>query len=202
MIAARTATLNPGASLPLPVQEDELLLRAQAGDRIAFRSLVERYGPAVRRYLQDALADTVAADEATQETFVRAHSRLGTVRSADRLRSWLFGIAHRVFLEMCRARKAARGMTELSSVEAEPADIAPSPEIELLGREADAVLAGALARLSEERRSALLLRLDHDLSYENIAEEMAWPLAKVKNEIHRARLQLRAHLSKYIGGAL
>lgn len=177
-------------------------MRAQAGDRGAFRGLVERYGPAVRRYLQDVLADGVAADEATQETFVRAHSRLVTVRSATRLRSWLFGIAHRVFLEQCRARKIARGLTELSTGEAEPADIAPSPEIELLGREADAVLAGALARLTEERRSVLLLRLDHDLSYESIAEEMDWPLAKVKNEIHRARLQLRAHLSKYIGGAL
>src|SRR6185295_18844485 len=121
-------------------------------------------------------------------------------RSADRLRSWLLGIAHRVFLEQCRQRQKARGVTELPEVDA--ADIAPTPELELLGREAEAVLAAALLRLGEERRSALLLRLDHDLSYDCIAEEMDWPVAKVKNEIHRARLQLRSYLSKYMGGAL
>jgi RNA polymerase sigma-70 factor (ECF subfamily) len=200
MIAARTATLTRGDSLLVSLEEEQLLERARAGDRGAFRSIVESHGPAVRRYLQDALGDTAAADEATQETFVRAHGRLGTLRAAARLRAWLFGIAHRVFLEMCRVRKSARGHSDVA--ELEPIDIAPSPELELLGREADAVLAAALARLSEERRSALLLRLDHDLSYESIAEEMEWPLAKVKNEIHRARLQLRAYLARYIGGAL
>lgn len=200
MIAARTATLLPGDSLLLSVEEEQLLERARAGDRGAFRSIVDRYGPAVRRYLQDALGDVAAADEATQETFVRAHGRLGTLRNSARLRAWLFGIAHRVFLEQCRARKSARGHADVA--ELEPIDIAPSPELELLGREADAVLGAALARLGEERRSALLLRLDHDLSYESIAEEMEWPLAKVKNEIHRARLQLRAYLARYIGGAL
>jgi RNA polymerase sigma-70 factor (ECF subfamily) len=199
MIAARMATLPSVDSPPISLEE-ELLERARAGDRAAFRSLFERHGPAVRRYLSDVLGDAVAADEATQETFVRAHSRLGTVRSADRLRAWLLGIAHKVFLEQCRKRKAALGTGPL--VEADTADIAPSPELELLGREADAVLAAALSRLTDERRSVLVLRLDHDLSYEGIAEEMDWPLAKVKNEIHRARLQLRAYLSKYLGGAL
>jgi RNA polymerase sigma-70 factor (ECF subfamily) len=197
MIAVQMATLSSGDSQPISVEED-LLERARSGDRLAFRTLFERHGPPVRRYLHDLLGDTAAADEATQETFVRAHSRLATVRDAARLRAWLLGIAHRVFLEQCRKRKTAAAPL----AEAEPADIAPSPELELLGREADAVLSAALLRLTAERRSALLLRLDHDLSYERIAEEMDWPLAKVKNEIHRARLQLRAYLSQYIGGAL
>ena len=199
MIAARMATLPKVDSPPISVEED-LLERARGGDRAAFRSLFERHGPAVRRYLHDVLGDAVAADEATQETFVRAHGRLATVREADRLRAWLLGIAHKVFLEQCRKRKAALGTSPLA--EADAADISPSPELELLGREADAVLAAALSRLPDERRSALLLRLDHELSYEGIAEEMDWPLAKVKNEIHRARLQLRVYLSKYLGGAL
>lgn len=199
MIAVQMATLSSGDSQPISVEED-LLERARSGERAAFRTLFERHGPAVRRYLTDVLGDAVAADEATQETFVRAHSRLSTVRSAERLRSWLLGVAHKVFLEQCRKRKTAQNSSPLA--EADTADIAPSPELELLGREADAVLSAALQRLTDERRSALLLRLDHDLSYERIAEEMDWPLAKVKNEIHRARLQLRAYLSQYIGGAL
>ena len=55
--------------------------------------------------------------------------------------------------------------------------------------------------VGEPRKSALLLRLDHGLAYEDIAEVMGWSVAKVKNEIHRARLQLRAQLARYLGGS-
>ena len=65
--------------------------------------------------------------------------------------------------------------------------MAPSPEGVLLGAEADAKLTAALAELGDERRAALLLRIDHGLDYDQIAEVMGWPLSKVKNEIHRAR---------------
>ena len=49
-----------------------------------------------------------------------------------------------------------------------------------------------------DRRAALLMRIDHGLPYEQIAEAMGWNLQKVKNEIHRARLQLRERLSGYV----
>jgi RNA polymerase sigma-70 factor (ECF subfamily) len=62
------------------------------------------------------------------------------------------------------------------------------------------MLAAALGELGEERRAALLLRIDHGLGYDEIAAQLGWPPAKVKNEIHRARLELRAVLGKYIGG--
>ena len=48
---------------------------------------------------------------------------------------------------------------------------------------------------------ALLLRLDHGLGYPGIAEALGWPLHKVKNEIHRARLAIRDDLVAYLGGA-
>jgi len=79
-------------------------------------------------------------------------------------------------------------------------DRAPTPEAALLTGEADQVLDAALKDLSEDRRAALLMRLDHGLGYGEIAEAMGWPLQKVKNEIHRARLQLRARLSSYLEG--
>ena len=104
---------------------------------------------------------------------------------------WLFGIARNVFYEELRARKKHlrslddddEGLDEVP----EP-DQSPSPEGMLLGAEADAKLAEAMAELSEERRAALVLRIDHGLDYDQIAEVMGWPLSKVKNEIHRARL--------------
>ena len=60
-------------------------------------------------------------------------------------------------------------------------------------------MAEALGELREERRAALLLRIDHGLAYEDIAQVMGWSLPKVKNEIHRARLKLRERLAGHVG---
>jgi RNA polymerase sigma-70 factor (ECF subfamily) len=76
---------------------------------------------------------------------------------------------------------------------------APNPEALLLRREADELLSRALQRIPEERRAALLLQMDHGLPYAEIATILEWSVAKVKIEIHRARLKLRAELSKYLG---
>ena len=191
------------------VQMESLLVaRARAGDPAAFRRLFERHGPAVRRFLRDLLRDAAAADEATQETFVRAFHRLGQLREDQKILAWLLGIARNVCHEELRRRRHQGFLAEAREgdegeempVAREPADGGPSPETLLLAHEADQQLAAALATLGEDRRAALLLRLDHQLDYEEIRMVMGWSLAKVKNEIHRARLELRARLLPYLGG--
>lgn len=194
----------PSSSLPGEVtrvethSEEELLSRARAGDGEAFRVIFDREAPGVRRFLGDLLRDDAAADEATQETFVRAHQRLVTLSEAVKLQGWLMGIARMVFLEQLRRRR--RDGPQLLD-EPVQVDRGPTPEAALLSSEADQVLAVALADLAVERRAALLLRIDHDLDYGEIALAMGWTLQKVKNEIHRARLQLRARLATYLEGA-
>ncbi len=165
-----------------------------------FRSVYETHVRSVRRFLGDLLRDDASADEATQETFVRAHARLATLREGDKVLPWLFGIARNVFYEELRARKKHLRSIDDDDEHTQEPDHSPSPEGMLLGAEADAKLNEALAELGEERRAALVLRLDHGLDYDQIAEVMGWPLSKVKNEIHRARLVLRTRLSKYVGG--
>ncbi len=180
--------------------ERRLLARARKGDPVAFRTLFERHAPAVWRFLRDLFRDDAAADEATQETFVRAHGGLGALRDDERLTSWLLGIARHIYLESRRTRGTH---LDIASEESEPlleaALPSPTPEDLLLDRELEGLLAEALAELREERRSALLLRIDHGLAYEDIAQVMGWSLPKVKNEIHRARLQLRERLAAHVG---
>lgn len=180
--------------------EGALVARARRGDAHAFRMIFDRHSPAVMRFLRDLLGDEAAADEATQETFVRAHGRLASLRDSDKLLPWLFGIGRNVAMESLRARRRLTSADASDMMEAQ-VDPLPTPEAALLGREADAALAKALKTLDEERRSALLLRIDHDLAYEEIAGVMGWTLAKVKNEIHRARLELRTRLVEYTQGA-
>ena len=183
-------------------QEDErrLLTRARRGDPLAFRALFEQHAPGVWRFLRDLYRDEAAADEATQETFVRAHGRLGTLRDEARLTSWLLGIARLVYLESRRSRGPHLDVAaEENEALLDTALPMPSPEDLLLDRELEGLLARALGELREERRSALLLRIDHGLAYEDIAQVMGWSLPKVKNEIHRARLQLRERLAAHVG---
>jgi RNA polymerase sigma-70 factor (ECF subfamily) len=176
--------------------ERALVDRARAGDEKAFRLIFDRHAGSVRRFLQDLLRDREAADEGTQEVFVRAHGRLHSLRDDHKLGPWLFGIARHVFHETLRSRRA-----KLTPVPPEAeVDQRPTPEGALMGREADEKLAEALAHLPEERRAALLLRIDHGLDYEEIRGVMGWSMAKVKNEIHRARLELRSRLHEYVGG--
>jgi len=164
-----------------------------------FRAVYDTHVRSVRRFLGDLLRDDAGADEATKETFVRAHAKLATLREGDKVLPWLFGIARNVFYEELRARKRHLRSIDEDERDEEPST-APSPEGMLLGAEADAKLSEALAELGEERRAALVMRIDHGLDYDQIAEVMGWPLSKVKNEIHRARLTLRTRLSKYVGG--
>lgn len=204
IVKAAPTALAKGESAAIASIDEPLVVRARTGDAAAFRLLFERHSPGVRRYLGDLLRDEAAADDATQETFVRAYDRLLSLRETGRVQTWLFGIARNVFLEQWRVRKEQRRALPEGEGESEElalVDSAPTPDAVLLGQEADRVLTEALSYVGEPRKSALLLRLDHGLAYEDIAEIMGWSVAKVKNEIHRARLQLRAQLARYLGGA-
>ena len=198
LFSIRMDLADPGP--PRPDAERRLLARARRGESAAFRALFEQYSPAVWRFLRDLFRDEAAADEATQETFVRAHSRLGTLRDETRLGSWLLGIARHVHLEARRGRPAHLDIAaEESEALLEAALPSPTPEDLLLDRELEGLLTQALGELGEDRRAALLLRIDHGLAYEDIAQVMGWSLPKVKNEIHRARLRLRERLAGHVG---
>jgi RNA polymerase sigma-70 factor, ECF subfamily len=208
-------TLTPDAwlavtSLALEESDGGPVARPPAGPAIAesraeLEALYARHARSIHRFLCDMLGDHAAAADATQETFVRAFRRIDALICAERPALWLFGIARHVSREVRRARRRARRViTDAPADGAEErcdeASSPRSPEEELMGREAVRVVDGALALLSEDRRAALLLRLDHGLGYEEIAGLMGWSVPKVKVEIHRARQVLRAELLKYEGG--
>jgi RNA polymerase sigma-70 factor, ECF subfamily len=204
-VASRPDTLlleTPLSNLELASAWPAQAASTREYDRAALAALYQQHAPSIHRFLRDLLGDGALAADGTQETFVRAFRRIGTLDDRTHIGAWLFGIARNVSRELRKARTRA-GRTFV----AETADTDPptpwhdSPEGELLDREALGVVDGALARLSEDRRAVLVLRLDHGLAYEQIAETMGWTLAKVKVEIFRAREQLRAALQVYEGGA-
>lgn len=180
------------------LDDKTLLARARKGDADAFRHVFDRHAPAVHRFLADLLGEQHHADEATQETFVRAWQRLGTLKDDERLAPWLFGIGRHITLE-ARRNRIRHPEAPIDDAHENVPDALTSeitPESLLLSREAGARLTHALQRLSNDRRTVLLLRADHGLPYDDIARVLDWSLAKVKVEIHRARAQLRKHLEE------
>ena len=172
-------------------------------DRAILAALYADHAPSIHRFLCDLLGDAALAADATQETFVRAFRRMDAVRAVARVAPWLFGVARNVSLELRKSRfRSRRVFVPEGDVEGPPTACARggSPESNLLGQEAVDVIKAALGKLSEDRRAVLLLRLDHGLAYDEIAELMDWSLAKVKVEIHRAREVLRATLAEYEQG--
>lgn len=170
-------------------------------EHVAFTALYARQAPRIHRFLRDLLGDPALAADATQETFARAYQRHRDIlRDEERAVPWLFGVARHVSLELRKARARAGRVFVTGDGRDADAPSAGTPEGDALGREAARVIDRALGRLSEERRAMLLLRLDHDFAYEQIAELMGVSLAKVKVEIHRARIVLREAIDEYQRG--
>jgi RNA polymerase sigma-70 factor, ECF subfamily len=168
-----------------------LASRAKAGDRLALRSIYDRYAPAVRRFVRDMLRDAPAADDALQDTFVRVFQRIATLDEPEHLAGWIFGIARRVCLEHRRHHSRRQRNTEIPPVGFDAPDSSATPEALYFGSQAAAELDRAVDRLEPDRRAILLLRCDHQLSYDEIATAMGFSLSKVKVELHRARLALK-----------
>lgn len=170
---------------------------ASADDSARIEALYAEHGARIHRFLRDLLDDAALAADATQETFVRAYKRLDDLDPALRVAPWLFGIARNVALETRRSRFRSRRLVVDGAGEELNVAGPGSPETDYLGREALHIVRLALAKLGEERRAMLLLRLDHGLPYEDIAETMGCSLAKVKVEIFRARETLREAMAAY-----
>lgn len=154
--------------------------------------------PALRRFFGGRLRSPSLAEDATQETLLRALAKQETLRDPSRLSPWLFGIARHVVSEERRRRRKAESRGAPLLEREEPR--APSnPEVDLLAYEADHQVQGVLSTFGEARRNALLLRVDDELGYADIAHRLGWTVPKVKNELHRARLLLKAALAVAIG---
>jgi len=164
----------------------ELIARVLTDDdRTAFGALIERHQPLVRGLLHKVTGgDAARADDLAQEAFLRAYRGLATYRGGAQLSSWLCRIALNLFLSEARRKPDP----EL----ADPIPEATSPEQELEDRHD---LEGALAQLRAEERVALALTFREELTHEEAAARMHWPLGTLKTHVWRAKRKLRDLLS-------
>ncbi len=173
----------------------ELVTGAKRGDVGAFNDIVQRHETAVYGLCLRFLANTEAAADAAQETFVAAFRHLSGFGGGNR-RPWLLRIAaNRCRDELRRLRsRPATSLDELLD-EAEGLMIAAeeeeTPEEAALRHERSRALAQALRKLSQDQRLAVLLCDVEGLDYQQAAQAMGCSLGTVKSRLSRARAHLR-----------
>jgi RNA polymerase sigma-70 factor (ECF subfamily) len=190
-------------ALPAPaeVRDDEVLVRAaQAGDLEAFNLLVQRHERPVFNVALRLLRDVGLAEDATQDTFIRAWQNIRTFQTGS-VRSWLYKIATNRSYDMLRA--SAR--RPAGSLEAEVVEIEPiwssggagdeSPDALALRRELSIYLERALTALPEDQRMVVLLVDVQGLDYHEVAETLGIALGTVKSRLSRARARIRQALA-------
>ena len=187
-------------SKDIPVNNDEnLVARCRRGDEEAFRMIFERYAGSINGFIYSMHGERDLAEELTQETFVRAYQKIGTIRDASKLSTWLFGIAKNVAREALSVRlsKARTHVTIGDSAVSEMSDNNPSPSEGLLNKELHRVMLEALNQLDDDKRQVFTLKAFHHLRYDDIAEITGFSLAKVKSDLHRARGEMQRFISAY-----
>jgi RNA polymerase sigma-70 factor (ECF subfamily) len=171
--------------------EKELVLRAQGGDRNAFNDLVTLHARGVMSVIYRMCGDTQVAEDAAQETFLRAWSNLGSFRPEMSLRNWLYRIGLNVATDMLRREKhiASADLEELHLP-----DPQLGPEGVYLQDERIALVQAAIASLPEASRVVLVLKEYGELSYREIAESLYIPLGTVMSRLNYARRLLKEKL--------
>ncbi len=143
---------------------------------------MNQYQDAIYRFALNRLRNEADAQDAVQETFLRAHRRIDTLRDSSRLRPWLMTIAYRVIVEMSRARCITLDGTSLVD--------SHDSFTEAVKREDASRVRAAMAKLRPLDRDALTAYYFDGLSTSEIAERFDVPLGTVKRRLHMARRRL------------
>ena len=174
----------------------DLLRRARAGEVAAFNVLVLRHQDAAYSLALRFLGSRQAAEDATQEAFLRAYRNLASFRG-ERFRSWLFTIVANAARDELRRqrRRPQRSLDEARDdpdrATLDPPDPDPQPDAVALQSELRAHLEQALRALPDDWRMVVVMSDVHGMSYAEVASAVGVPEGTVKSRLSRARGRLR-----------
>jgi len=169
----------------MDLTDRECIERCRDGHPEDFGRLVDRYQKPLFSWLAGRVKDGQQAEEAAQESFVRAFTSLKKLRKPESFYSWLLGIAGRVAKEQFRSEEHSRREREAAEA------IAP----DATSRDEDYQLEEAIAALPESHRQMILLRYYEGLSCQEVATRLGLPLGTVTKTLSRAYALLRQELA-------
>ena len=196
------------AALAKAAEEQALVRKAQAGDRLAFDELVRRYDRDVLRLAMNLVHDADEARDVYQESFLRCYRNLHRFRFECSFYTWLYRIVTNVALDHLRRRGTHREeqAPELPNADGVTHDFfdrqveeraSASPEKQLLGQELAHQLQEAMRQLSPRERTVFELKHYHGLRLRAIGEMLGTSEETAKNSLFRATKKLRAKLDAF-----
>jgi RNA polymerase sigma-70 factor (ECF subfamily) len=183
----------------------EVVARARAGDKDAFRVLVERHSRLVFGVAYRLTGNETDADDVVQETFLRAYRRLDQFEDRANFGSWLYRIAANCAYDLLRGRRRHEEHLEPAADEdgeAIPHTVPsndPQPDRVVFGREVRHRVDAALQRMSVLERSAFVLRHFEGMSIEEIGRALSLDTSATKHSIFRAVKKVRRALLPLVG---
>lgn len=186
--------------------DQQLVERAQSGDKHAFELLVAKYQRRLGRLISRFVRDAAEAEDVTQDAFIKAYRALPTFRGDSAFYTWLYRIGiNTAKNHLLALGRRAPTTTFFDSDEAEEFEDAAllhevaTPENELMSKQVVEVVNASLQQLPEDLRLALTLREIEGLSYEEIAAVMNCPVGTVRSRIFRAREVVAVNLRPLLG---
>ena len=173
--------------------ESELVIRAQHGDRKAFDELVCTHAQAVMNVIYRMCGDVQVAEDAAQETFVRAWLHLYTYRPGTSLRNWLYRIGVNAAADILRKEKR---ILPNAIENLQLTDSHPGPEVILTQTERIELVQKTILSLPDLSRAVLILREYEELSYHEIADTLDIPVGTVMSRLNYARKILKEKLEQ------
>ena len=180
------------------------------GDRREFARLVDTYSGPLYRLALKMLGNASDAEDALQNTFLKAFQHVDTFEGRSSLSTWLYRIASNEALMLLRKRRPETTFSDMQPEDETDQNIDPVqftdwcclPEEELLSAEARITLDRAVQHLPETLRIVFVLRDIEGLSIQETSQVLTLSETAVKTRLLRARLRLREELSSYYGDRL
>jgi RNA polymerase sigma-70 factor (ECF subfamily) len=186
------------------VSDDDLLTAAQRGDQKAFAELCGRHSTVTKKKILRIVRNREDAEDALQDTLLRAYTHLTSFRRSCKFSSWLTTIGVNSALMILRQRRvrkesyASPGSLDPETVDLwEPIDRSPGPEGICLKRQAILIVRREVQKLHPSLRTVVNHYYGSECSLEEVAKAQQISLAAAKSRLLRGRVRLRSSLAKY-----
>ena len=167
-------------------------------DDATFSSIVEQYADFAYNLAYRMVGNSADAEDVVQDAFLSAYRAKDRFRGGSQPTTWLYRIVMNAALMKLRKEKRSRQRTVTSSDEIEVVDWSPGPESQVLNDELKEKLEESIGLLSDDLRTAVVLRDVQELSIEEAAQVVGVSVAAFKARLHRSRVALRSYLSTYV----
>lgn len=165
------------------------------GDQEVFEALVVKYQGPLLNFIARYTGDRFIAEDITQEVFIRIYRAAPRFQPRTKVSTWVFSIACNQALTEMDRRRRRRSLCEAVSRSRDggydETGVSPAERFEL-----EEEIMSALGRLPDNQRAALLLRVNEELSYREIADVLGMTIESVESLLFRARTTLKRHLDR------